>query len=375
MGRMNKINVLIFTNSFRVGGSERQAFELAKRLNRNVFALHLVCFQKEGPLLDELPEADVKEIQSFSINGFLSWSAIRHAQRFISLLKTENIHVVQCFDFYTNVFAIPLARLAGVPIVLGARREEVVTKTTMQRAVQRWCYHLTTGVVANADAMKTQLVNNEQVPQSKIWVIHNGLDLERFQEGKHNRSVQRSNADGGITIGVLANLRPEKGHSVLLNAVRQLAGCGYDVRLLIAGNGPMKQSIEHGIATLSLSKRVQMVGAVKDVPAFLRTIDIAVLPSLSNEGFPNAVMEAMAASLPVIATDTGGTTELVVEGETGLIVQPGDVDELANAIAKLCRDSELRRKMGEAGYYRIIQHFTTERMVKQFEKLFISLAA
>ena len=371
---MKKIKVLIFANSFRVGGSERQAVELAKGLDRSRFDPVVVCFQAEGPLAQELP-SDVADVPAFSLEGFVSLTGVKQAIRFVYYLKEKRIDVVQCFDFYSNVFAIPLARLARVRVILGARREEVATKTPFQQRAQRWSYRLATGVVANAEAMKEQVLKNEGLDPRKVWIIHNGLNLSRFDQHAANRDLQRTTKPLMLTIAVIANLRPEKGHGIFLSAAQELRNrCG-QVRFVIAGDGPMRNDLNKTIQMLGLSDCVQMLGAVKDVPALLRSVDIAVLPSLKNEGFPNAVMEAMAASLPVVATDTGGTRELVVDGYTGFVVPAGESAALAEPLFRLCNDSELRRKMGEAGRLRIAQFFSTEKMVSRFEDLYAQLMA
>ena len=371
---MKKIRVLIFTDSFRLGGSERQAVELAKGLDRSRFEPVMACFQTQGPLAKELPP-DVDDVEAFPPNGFVSVAGLRQAIRFVRYLKDKDISVVQCFDFYSNIFAIPLARLAGVRVILGARREEVAMKTPFQQRLQRWCYRLATGVVANAEAMKEQVIKYDGLDPKKIWVIHNGLDLSRFDECDGKRDQPDRTPHPIITIAVIANLRPEKGHLVFLAAARQLRNRFAQLRFLVAGDGPLKEDILQAIRTFDLSDCVQMLGAVKDVPTFLRSIDIAVLPSLKNEGFPNAVMEAMAASLPVVATDTGGTRELVVDSHTGFVVQAADADALADRITRLYNDPELRRKMGEAGRSRIVQSFSAEKMVGKFEHLYAQLMA
>jgi glycosyltransferase involved in cell wall biosynthesis len=178
-----------------------------------------------------------------------------------------------------------------------------------------------------------------------------------------------------VQFGVLANLRPEKGHAVLLDAVVKLVARHPNVRFVIAGEGPMRGAIRAQIERLHLEKTVELVGEVRDVPTFLTSVDGVVLPSITNEGFPNAVMEAMAASLPVVATDSGGTRDLVVEGETGFVVPTRNVEALASKLDLLCRDAELRKKMGEVGRWRIARHFTTQHMARQYEALYEALLA
>jgi len=369
---MKKIRVLIFMDSFRLGGSERQGVELAKRLSRREFEPSVVCFTKEGPLIKELP-ADVSEVEGFPLNGFGSAATLHQAARLYQYLRRRHVDVLQCFDFYSNLFAIPIARLARVPVVLAARREEGVMKTSKQRLAQQLIYRLATGVVVNAEALKEQVLQNNDLNEGKVWVVHNGLDTQRFTNVERSSETKDFNHSKGVTIAVIANLRPEKGHSVFLQAAKLIIEKRQKAHFIIAGDGPMKNDIKSQIAGMSLDKQVEMVGAIGDVPAFLKSIDIAVLPSLRNEGFPNSIMEAMASCLPVVASDSGGTRELVIDGETGFIVQPGVPGSLANRLGQLCDDGELRIKMGEAGRLRVMSHFTADKMAEKFGALYKSL--
>lgn len=369
---MKKIRVLIFANSFRLGGSERQAVELIKHLDRTDFEPVVACFQKEGPLIDELPDG-LDPVRAFSLSGFTNFNALRRGVEFAAFLRKLRVQIVQCFDFYSNVFAIPLARVAGVPVILGCRREEALTKTSAQRMVERGVYHLATGVITNAEAIKEQVVDREGIRSEKVWVIHNGLDLKRFNVQHESYREDLCDERKEIIVAIVANLRPEKGHLVFLQAASRLAKKNPNVRFLIVGEGPERMTIERKIKELGLSKMVEMRGAVRDIPGLFRSVDIAVLSSLLNEGFPNSVMEAMGASIPVVATDTGGTRELVMDGYTGFVVQPGDAEAMAERINKLCVDQERRRKMGEAGHSRIVEGFTVEKMAKRFETLYLSL--
>ena len=366
---MGKIKVLVFINSFRNGGSERQAVELVKRLDQSRFEPMVACFQNDGNLSKELPNG-LDGIQAFPLAGFFNAAALRQAARFLRLLRRAHVQVVQCFDFYSNLFAIPLARIAGVPVVIGSRREEGVLKLTVrQQRVQRWCYALATGVVANAGAIKTHLVNREGLRAERVWVVHNGVDLDRFHNNEGPSPIF-ARADYELIIAVVANLRREKGHLVFLDAAQRLIRRYPQARFLIVGDGSMRKTIETRIGELGLTGRVALLGEVDNVPELLCSVDILVLPSLHNEGLPNAVMEAMAASLPVVATDTGGVRDLVIDGLTGFIVPPRDPTALADRMGRLCSDLELRRKMGEAGERRIIELFTAEQMARKFENLY-----
>jgi glycosyltransferase involved in cell wall biosynthesis len=367
---MQHIPILIFVNSFRLGGSERQAVELIKRLDRSRFSVVVACFQREGPLVDELPR-DIIALEEFRLSSFANWATCRHAGRFVALLRRTGIKIVQCFDFYSNVFAIPFARLAGVPIILGSRRDQKVMRTWKQQKVDQWCLSLATGVVANSAAAKNQLVKDEGIRPERTWVIHNGLDLDCFDAPERS-----SRNDEEIRIGIVANLRPEKGHLVFLDAVYIFSQSYSKVRFVIAGDGSMRGKIEARIRELGIKDQVELTGVVKNVSAFLRSGNLDILVNSSDsESLPNAVMEAMAASLPVVATDVGGTNELVVDGQTGYLIKAGDSRGLADRLALLCNDPERSRKMGRAGRNRVSQQFTVFKMARNFENLYMDLVS
>jgi glycosyltransferase involved in cell wall biosynthesis len=372
-GQMPKIKVLVFASSFNIGGSERQALELFRNLDRAKVDSRLASFSTKGPLVDLLP-CTLEQVQTFPLDGFLRKSFMDHALRLYRYLKIERIDVVQCFDFYSNLFAIPVARVAGVPVILAARREESTIKTPLQRWVQRKCYGFATGVIANAHSIREAVINEEHVDSHRVWAIPNGLDVQAFDEQTRKAKPSGTGSHGKeLRIAVVASLRPEKGHGVFLGAVAILAPRYPDAEFLIAGDGPMRGQIETQIDQLGLQGRVHLLGAIRAIPEFLKTLDCLVLPSVTNEGFPNAVMEAMAAGLPVVATDTGGTRDLVIDGDTGFVVRPKNVEELAARLETLCRDAELRCKMGEAGRWRVVNNFTTQHMARQYEDLYKTL--
>ena len=369
---MSKRNVLIFTDSFNIGGSERQAVELIKRLDRSRFSPIVACFKKVGPLAAELP-GGLEDVHAFPLSGFVSWGALRRAHEFVKLVRRMQVQVVQCFDFYSNLFAIPLARLAGVPVILGCRRDEAVMRSAAQQKAERLSYRLATGVIANADAIKSQLIGRDGLHPEKVWVIHNGLDLKRF-DGPSGPIAGVPLENGTITVAMVANLRPEKGHVVFLKAIQQVVTQIPRAQFLIVGDGPMREMIEMHIKELGIAGSVTMTGAVTNIPSLLRSVDIVVLASLKNEGLPNAVMEAMAAGKPVVATDVGGTRELVTEGVTGYLVPSGDVSMMANRIKDLALSPAAQKTMGEKARRKIETQFEVERIARRFEQLYDELS-
>lgn len=369
---MPKRRILIFTNSFRIGGSEGQALQLIKHLDRSRFELHVACFDREGPLLDQLP-SDIGEVVAFPLAGFARLSSVRQAARFIAFLRSAKVQIVQTFDYYTNVFGIPLARLAGVPIVVGSRRDHGFKRTPGEVRAERWSLRLAMRVVVNAEAIKLRLVQERSLTTSRILVIQNGLDLSRFPIPHRGLQPPSGLEPRSVIFAVVANLRPEKGHLTFIRAAKMVALVCSEARFLLIGDGLMRQKIEDAIGAMGLHEKIHLMGAVTNVPLALQSVDVVVSPS-DTEGFPNAVLDGMAAAKPVVATDAGGTRELVAEGVTGYLVPVGDVELLASRMIALCQAPAIRRSMGERARSIVEQTFTVESMARRFELLYEELS-
>lgn len=363
-----RIGIVIFANSFRAGGSERQAVELAKHIDCEHFDPVTVCFQRDGPLSAELP-GGLDGVETFPLASFYGPTTVRESARFGRFLRTRKPKIVVCFDFYANIFAIPLARLAGVPLVIGARREQGITKTRTQRKVELAALRIATGVVTNAQALRDELIVRHCISAERIWTVHNGLDIQRFDAQHKMAQARGKRTETTLRIGMVANLRPEKGHLMFVDACHNLSQSLPDVSFVIVGDGPMRGQIQDRIDVLGLRERVRMLGLTTDVAGALESIDIAVSTSIT-EGFPNSIMEAMAARLPVVATDAGGTRELVVDGVTGYLVKPGNALEMARQIECVVKNPTMRRTMGAAGRERIVRDFSSPTMARRFENLF-----
>ncbi|MEC4888806.1 MAG: glycosyltransferase [Nitrospira sp.] len=369
---MPKRRVLVFTNSFRIGGSEGQALQLIKHLNRSLFEVHVACFDREGPLLDQLP-LDVGEVPAFPLTGLANLNAVRQAAAFIAFLKKAKIQIVQTFDLYTNVFGLPLARLAGVPITVGSRRDHGVKRTVWQVRAERWSLRLAMRVVANAEAIKSRLVEDGTLPMERIIVIKNGLDLSRFSIPHHTLQHSGECDSQPVIFAVVANLRPEKGHLMFVRAAQIVASVCPDARFALIGDGPMRQKVLALIEGLGLREKFHLMGAVTNVPQALQKIDVVVSPS-DTEGLPNAVLEGMAASRAVVATDAGGTRELVAEGVTGHLVPTGDVEGLASRMIALYKAPSIRESMGAHARKQVEQCHSAEYVASRFGLLYDELS-
>ena len=224
------------------------------------------------------------------------------------------------------------------------------------------------GVVAISRKI-SELLMEAGVEGERIRLIYSGIDPQPF-EAAANAGISRSHE--GIVVGIAAVLEERKGHRFLLEAARRLKRQGCQIQYRVAGEGSLRKSLEETATRLGLREDVEFLGFVEDIPGFLTTVDVVLLPSLF-EGLGVSVLEAMAAGKAVIASRVGGLAELVIDTETGLLVPPGDVDGLANAIAKLTADKALMEAMGRKGAERLKESFTMEQMARSNEDYYYGL--
>jgi glycosyltransferase involved in cell wall biosynthesis len=347
--------------SFEPGGTERQMIELARRLDPSRWRVHIACFEGRGAWFDRAAEAAASVVE-FPVRSFKRPSAARHLMAFARWCRANRIAVVHTTELYSNIFGLPGAALAGVPARIGNRREINPDKSGAQIAVQRAAYACAHVVVANSRAAADRLLG-ERLPFQKIAVVSNGLDLERVQPHAERRIARK--------IVVVANLRPEKGHDVLIDAAPDVLRRFPDVEFEIVGGGPELESLVARAAARGVLHAFTFLGHRNDVTARLAGADMFVLPSRS-EAFPNAVLEAMAAALPIVASAVGGIVELVDDGRTGLLVQAGNPKALADRIGTLIANRDLAARLGRAARHEAQARYSFDRMVGAFERIYLT---
>lgn len=377
-GGLDRIRLLEFITFFYLGGTERQVVNLTKGLSPEQFQVHMGCFGKVGPFLEEVISLGIP-VSEYKTGSLYSVGSMRARLRFARDLRRHSIDIVHSYGFYSNVFAILAARLARVPVVIASIRDCGETLTPMQKLVQRMFCQQADCILANAEGVRHWLIG-EGYPAGKIEVIRNGIALAPSVDAE---PAGRLRQELGLPVdtplvAVLSRLNPMKGIEYFLEAAAIVLRRFPAVRFLIIGggsyraDGSYKIEIEKRAADLGLFGRVFFMGFRTDVPEILAQINISVLPSLS-EGLSNSLLESMAAAVPAIATRVGGTPEAMEDGTTGLLVPPRDSTALAEAMALLLEKPELARHFGESGRRRVIDLFSIEKMVHQTELLYRKL--
>lgn len=373
-----RIRLLKFLTCFAIGGTEQQVLNLGKALDPTLFELHLACLGRWGDLLKEVEVRRIPVLE-YKIKSLFYPGTFKEQCKFAGDLRQHRIQILHTYSFYPNVFAIPAARLAGVPVIVASIRDTGELWTPLQRRAQKIMCRLANRIVVNAEAIKQQLIA-EGYPQEQITVIPNGIVCSRFQRNGRGAALRQ---ELGLPlhvplVAVLSRLTRTKGLEYFLEAAAIVAARVPAARFLIVGDVPKgsgdayRQELERYAFRLGLRQQVVFTGFRLDVPELLTEVSVSVLPSLS-EGLSNVLLESMAAGAPVVATQVGGNSEAVKDGVTGLLVPPRDPAGLAEAICRFLENPRLASRFGQAGRQRVIEHFSLERMVQETDCLYQKL--
>src|SRR5215213_307835 len=364
---MSKPNVLQIVHGFIEGGSERQMIQMASLLHKSgEFQVHVGSLSTGGVLRSEIERLQIPVID-FPLTSFYDSSMVQQTRRFISYLKQHQVKIVHSHDFYSNIFGMTGAAMAGVRGRVASKRETTGTRSLAQRTAERGAFKLAHSVVANAGAVKKHLIEHG-VSGDKIVIIYNGLDLTRFHlNGDAREALQRLNLEmlrGRPVVTMVANFEYRvKDHPMLLRAAQRVKTEVPEAVFVIAGEGELRAETEKLAAELGLQESCLFIGRCASVPDLLAVSDVCVLSSQA-EGFSNSILEYMAAARAVVATNVGGASEAIVEGETGHLVNAGDDRAMAERLIALLRDPEMRRAMGVSGRRRVEQRFSTQNRLE-----------
>jgi glycosyltransferase involved in cell wall biosynthesis len=365
-------NLCLFTNRFGHGGTEHQFAEIASRLDRSKYNLKVACFSRTGEFLNQVTSAGLP-VTEFVRGRWFDPRTTTCALRWMRFVRDERIALLHTFDFHTTVFAALPAKFAGVRRLVTSRRNLGTTLHGSRDWALRRLFRWSDCVVANSEAARQNLLM-AGVSARLVQVVRNGVDLQKFCSNGHRASarVRGGWREEQLLIGVIANLRPEKGHATLLKAVPAVIARFPQAHFLIAGPDPLNQGERLRAMARNLSSNVSFLGDCYAVPELLAALDIFVLPSLS-ESLPNALLEAMSAGRPVIASAVGGCNELVVHEKTGMLVPPQDPEALARQIVQLLEEPELRERLGRAARKQAEAEFDITKAVKRLETIYDEL--
>ena len=374
--------ILQLIDSFHSGGTERQAVQLTRRLQENGrYEVHVACLEKAGVLRTELAGLGLGYIPEYRFTSFYDANCLFQLRSFARYLKRTHISLIHSHDFYTNIFGMAAALLANIPARVASRRETAsAMRSGAQRIAERFSYRIANAIVANCKSVGADLAR-EGIASSKIVIVHNGLDLERFSN--HCAIDRKALAESlGIRVDpprrlvtLVANLRNTvKDHTTFLKAALFIRAAVPDAAFVLAGEGELASSLQLFAARLGIAPDVFFIGRCDRIPELLSIAEVCVLTSKA-EGFPNVILEYMASSRPVVTTDVGGAGEAVTDGQTGFLVPVGNPAMLAARVIYLLRNPLAATRMGELGRLRVEQNFSVSAQLQKIERLYDNLLA
>ncbi|MBN1872334.1 MAG: glycosyltransferase [Candidatus Omnitrophica bacterium] len=365
---MAQVKVAHIITDLDIGGAEYMLLKVLRNFEDSRFSHFVVSLLPNTPLREKIESEGVK-VYTLGVNKI---SFVASLPRLISILKSERPNIVHNYLFHADILGRIAARISGVPIVISSLRNENIGGKFREMSLR-----LTDFCVSKVTAVSREVgrahVKKGVTREDKIKVIYNGLELTE-DDTADNLRLRKEIGLGQDTYFILtvSNLEKKKGHIYLLEALRILKQRGYDFKSVIAGSGRERRRLERQITKMDLVDRVALLGRRDDVNRLLKAADIFVLPSIW-EGLPNALLEAMAAGLAVVATDVGGVTEALANNDTGLIVPPRESKTLSEAIEILFNDKSLRDRLSRNAATYTNERFNIKRTVSDTKRLYEEL--
>ncbi len=358
------MRIVQLVENLEMGGLERLAVDLALAQKAAGHDPAVYCLLGRGFFAGELEAAGIPLIAFEKKKGIslrTTWQMARALRRFrAEVVHTHNANV--------HHYGVAAARQAGVPVVVNTRHGlGVLHMKAKQERIFRATLRWTDAVVLVSEDSRGFFVDHRDIPRRKTRVILNGIPVERFVRQPAQPGSQRPR----LRFGTVGRLVPAKDHGLLLEAFRSVLAKFPECELHVLGDGPLRKSLEDGVAQLGLGRAVQLHGASREVPEFLSRLDVFVLSSLS-EGLPVVILEAMAAGLPIVSTRVGGVPEAAPEGSVAWYCPPQDAGALADAMCRAAASDSLAG-MGDTARRLALERFSIERMWSQYEHLFQEL--
>jgi len=358
-------------------GPESKALETCSKFNRQKFET-IIVYSRGGRLIEEFKDIGVR-VEQFDTKSKINLGEVWYLYR---LIKANRINIVQTHGLRVDFFGFLAAKLARVPHIITrhvALSHHLIGKfrKKLYMVFDNKALQSAAKIITVSKIVEDDLVLHQGINRSKIVTIYNGVDLERFSKVTPQTGVKMRKEFGidsrNRVVGMIAQLTDWKGIPYFLKAIPLILQEQPNVVFMIVGDGGERKNLETIVEALGISPNVIFTGFRRDVPEITSIMNISVLSSL-REGLPNVLIESMAMRKPIVATNVGGVSELVIDGKTGFLVSPRDSSTLAEAILKLLKNKDMARKFGEAGRRYVEQRFSLNQMVSNYENLYALIA-
>ena len=369
------VRIAYCIDTMQIGGTELNALRTAERIDRSRFEISIISLQPDGPLADRYRAAGIP-VHPYRLTSLYAANSLRQGLRLAAWLHRERIEILHCHDLYANLFAAPWGRIARVRTVITSRRWLHALPNRQLEIANRIMFRVGHWVLVNSAAVAESVATTDRVPRGRVLEVSNFVGEGAFaplpaitaREIRGELGIP----DDAFVVGCIARLAPVKDHATLLRAVRLLAARWPRLHLMLVGDGESRPALESLATELGIGDRVHFAGFRANEPNLHHLFDVSALTSLS-EGFPNSLVEAMAAGRPVIATAVGGNVD-AVRPETGFLVPVGAPADVASAVERLMSDDTFRTRMGTAGREVAYAEYHAGSVIPKLEQLYLKLA-
>ena len=371
MLRKRKYKVLFLFWHLNYGGAELGLLTTLSNIHRKRFRCLIVCIEKKGPIGVEIEKLGFEVIY------------LNHKARLFNLLPLVKIiriihkygpDILHSSLFYANFYSRIATLLKRTPIIITEERSMYYEKRLYHIWIDRILSRLTDKIVVCSRSVLEFTKQQEKIPEEKFYLIYNAVDEKRF--AVHKTKTELRNKYGFLNnefiVGTVGSVIPKKGHLFLIKAAESFCYQIPHCKVLIIGDGDSKEQLKNMAVVKRLSPFFTFINATKDIPELMKIMDIFVLPSL-QEGFPRVLVEAMYMGLPVIASSISGIPEIVLDGETGILVPPGDSEYICQNVLTLYRNRDLAQKMAARARQQIEAKFTSRDYTNKLEGLYEEL--
>ena len=363
--QVSPLRLLLVVDSLEVGGAERHVADLALALAGKGHDVEVAC-SVAGALSGPLEEAGVT-VRPLTRSLVKRRVGPAYAARLRRIVKREGFDLAHA-HIYSSAVAAALATLGtGTPLVI-TEHTEALWQGWAARLVSGWASRRARRMIAVSSVIRDRLIERDRVPHERITVIPNAVSRI---SGDGSGADPPPDLGDGPRVGIVARLQPEKGVADFVKAAARVAGSVPETGFIVVGDGPLRDELPVLAERLGVRDRIRFLGTRSDVGALMALMDVIAVPSLS-EGSPLVTLEAMAAGVPVVASEVGGIPDQIRHRREGLLVPPGDASSLADAILELLRDPARARTLGEEGYRRATSEFAHETMVARVEGVYRS---
>ena len=365
--RTRKLLHLIETSE--PGGAETIVSILAEAFNSGPYRSLVVLLEK-GWLSEKLAKSGIPFLiiqNKYSFDPFF-------LLKLVLLVRKEKIDIMHSHEFTMNVYGSLVSFITRVPIIATVHGKVYYPEKNRRILFYRMAAKLCSGMIAVSNELKRYLLKELKLNSKDIMVVYNGIDLDKFHTNKDSAEIRKelSIPPETLIVGSVGSLFKVKGYSFLIESAKEVLKVFPNFKLLILGEGEQSSALQEKIESAGLQDAVKLLGFREDIPKILTLFDIYVCSSLS-EGLSLSLLEAMAAEKPIIATEVGGNSEIVINGVSGFLVPPENPNALAEKIIYLLKDKEKRKKMGEEGRRIVKEKFSIEQMLKEYENLYEKL--